>query len=285
MLDLVILQESPSFSAKFFMDNWKLLKKELAVYGISLTGDDTCTCKDPQSNTLKKYEIDKKISIFDKEIKSNMELFFDVWKHVFSLLNIESQKREKPEDIRLKKLFIYSLKSLLSLAELTVNNCSSCPKNMANVVISIKTALTKTIYDFLPETISTIPDCLFALDWIFRRCSTISYLSRLLLLSKDPKNLQQNINIKLARGVSGPWANLDIPMRERVFEWKEIAGEVSGRDKDLRKQRRYRMGFENYNNQKIGEGFFWREIRNEPFSWYDRATEDPYPHRSTLTNY
>jgi hypothetical protein len=223
--------------------------------------------------------------MFGKEIKSNMELFFDVWKHIFSLLRVQSPKRDKPEDIRLKKLFVYSLKSLLSLAELTISNCNSCPKGMNNVVIVIKIALTKTIYDFSPEIISAIPECLFALDWIFRRCSIISYLSRLLLLSKNPQNLQQNINIKLARGVSGPWANLDIPMLERVFEWKDIAGEVSGRDRDLRKQRRYRMGFENYNDQRIGEGFFWREIKNEPFSWYDRATEDPYPHRSTLTNY
>jgi hypothetical protein len=267
------------------MDNFELLKKELAIYGIRLTGDDTCTCRDPQSNTLKKYEIDKKIAIFKKEIKSNMDLFFDVCKHICYLLNSPCPKREKPEDIRLKKLFVHSIKSLLSLTELAISNSNLCKKNMQVTVSSIKSALTKTIYDFSTEAISDIPNCFFALEWIFRRCSTISYLSHLLLLSKDPKNLPQNINVKLARGVSGPWSNLDMPMQERVFEWKEIAGEVSGRDKDLRKQRRYRMGFENYNNDKIGEGFFWREIKNEPFSWCDRATEDPYPHRSTLTNY
>jgi len=40
----------------------------------------------------------------------------------------------------------------------------------------------------------------------------------------------------------------------------------------------------NYNNDgRVGEGFYWRELRNEPFDWADRDWEDPYPSRHLLS--
>jgi len=37
--------------------------------------------------------------------------------------------------------------------------------------------------------------------------------------------------------------------------------------------------------KEITEGYYWREIRNEPFSWYNRADDSPYPQRDTLGNW
>ncbi|MFW6173100.1 MAG: hypothetical protein ACOC5T_05090, partial [Elusimicrobiota bacterium] len=78
---------------------------------------------------------------------------------------------------------------------------------------------------------------------------------------------------------------LDLPMEERVFKWRDIEDEVRGRERGKEKQRRYRQGFENYNNDgRVGEGYYWREMRNEPYSWYDRGTSSPYKSRATIDN-
>ena len=107
------------------------------------------------------------------------------------------------------------------------------------------------------------------------------YIGRLLKYAFRGKNkiAEQDI-VKLARGISGPWAHLDLPMEERVFDFGD--DEMRGRVKSRQRQRRYRKSMENYHSPGVGEGHYWREIRNEPFSWYDRESEDPYPHRNVL---
>jgi len=124
------------------------------------------------------------------------------------------------------------------------------------------------------------------LDWIYRRNSILTYIIHLLKFSKAGEEAVCKYVVKTARGVQGPWGNLDLPMLERQFKWDDVAEETRGRDRDIKRQHRYRMGLENYNNDgRTGEGFYWREIRNEPFSWYDRDSEDPYPSRHTLSRW
>ena len=72
--------------------------------------------------------------------------------------------------------------------------------------------------------------------------------------------------------------------KERVYDFGD--DHMGGAVKDRQHQRRYRKNLENYNRADggVGEGHYWREIRNEPFSWKDRKDEDPYSHRSVLNN-
>jgi hypothetical protein len=100
------------------------------------------------------------------------------------------------------------------------------------------------------------------------------YLRALLLVVQYPK--QKEVS---AKGVHGPYSNLDIPMQERVFSWSAIDEETRGRDRDIRNQRRYRMGLEGYNDPWVNEGFKWRELRNEPYLW-GKEGESPYPRGS-----
>ncbi len=98
------------------------------------------------------------------------------------------------------------------------------------------------------------------------------------LVATGKKNVIKS-EIKTARGISGPWANLDLPLEERKFPF---GIELQGRERDKKGQRRYRKGFENYNTENVGDGHYWRELRNEPYSWADRNSESPYPHRNLL---
>ena len=74
-------------------------------------------------------------------------------------------------------------------------------------------------------------------------------------------------------------------MAERVFEWDDIDEETRMKDQQIRKQRRYRKGLENYNDygNESFSGHYWRELANEPFSWYDKSFDSPYKTRSYLT--
>jgi hypothetical protein len=93
---------------------------------------------------------------------------------------------------------------------------------------------------------------------------------------------QINKNLKTeAKGVHGPYSNLDLPMEERVFSWSVIDEEVRGRSRDLRTQIRYTKGHTVYNDPMNNNGTYWREIRNEPFLW-GKEGENPYPHRNLL---
>jgi len=96
------------------------------------------------------------------------------------------------------------------------------------------------------------------------------------------ENQDVNGNQKIARGIQGPWGNLDLPMQERVFKWDDVSEETYGRRADIQKQRRYVMGLEDMDDPNVKVGYYWRELRNEPYLFSDSDTESPYPHRNVL---
>ncbi|MCD6436255.1 MAG: hypothetical protein J7L15_07685, partial [Clostridiales bacterium] len=104
----------------------------------------------------------------------------------------------------------------------------------------------------------------------------MQYVKKLLKFSSLGQKEINKKEIKIAKGISGPWANLDLPMEERVFDFGNE--EMGGRVKDKQHQRRYMKSLRNkHNNNLVGEGHYWREIRNEPYSWNNRKDESPYP--------
>lgn len=83
------------------------------------------------------------------------------------------------------------------------------------------------------------------------------------------------------KGIEGPFAHLDLPMEERVFKWEDVEEETTLRQRDKQLQKRYTMGHDN-EPEAFREGFYFRELRNEPYLFEDAATESPYPYRSVL---
>jgi len=78
-------------------------------------------------------------------------------------------------------------------------------------------------------------------------------------------------------GVSGPWANLDVPMFERVFEYDEGDDWLKDREKAISDQPRYNPEYDSY-------GFYLKflEPRNVPYDWAKRYEEGSYPMRNIL---
>ena len=77
--------------------------------------------------------------------------------------------------------------------------------------------------------------------------------------------------------VSGPWANVDLPMAERVYPWFEAADELQGREDARKKQERY--------NPEYVNGFYYvdKDLNRSPYRFEDRQTESPYKSNNYLS--
>lgn len=255
-------------------DNWTILIKELASFGILLLGDGNCRIYD-KSNQLQTLSTKNLIQEITKAIKKNSNLFVHLWESVSDLLSQETLPTCKVVEEKISRLFICSLKSLSDFA--------MCFEDLDNTTIknNILKALDRDIKSFNKQQIIILPHYKVSLDWIHRLTQGLCYEIKLLNVSLQGKSKIASSRIVTARGVSGPWANLDLPLLERVYpyEWEELGG----RTRDKRRQRRYTKGLQSYNNDgSVGEGHYWRELRNEPFLWSNRKDESPYPHRNLL---
>ena len=265
---------------------WDILQKETYYYGVKLVDQKTCQFR--YKNKVYQTPIEIKIKLIDKQIKDNNRLLDKLWNELSELLQHKKDMEASVGiDVRLVKLFINSLKDVDTLARLLCSASDRCRKSLIQIGFfkNLKLVLNTDSIDFSKDVILSVPDYKLCLDLTIRKNCILSYIRKLLRFVLSGQVFTSRDVVKVARGVAGPWSNLDLPMLERAFEWQDISDEVAGRQKDKQQQHRYRKGFENYNSEKVGEGHYWRELRNEPYSWYDRGTEDPYPSRSTLSKW
>jgi len=266
------------------LDTWKTLTNELAIYGIKLINARECSVYDKGQyiNTT----IDKVSGSVKKRLFNNGKVFEDELKDMLCVIQQEQPFGTKdPVDELSLKFFIHSLKDLYDLILLVCGHFVLNSQELQNILPQkIKEALEKDYTQFPKTSILTIPDSKIILDWTFRKMSLLAYIKTLLRFAKMGPTKLSKLDIKTARGVSGPWSNLDLPMLERKYPWHDIVEEVMGRERDKKKQRRYKKGFDYYNDPygRAGEGHYWREMRNEPYSWNDRSSESPYPSRNLL---
>lgn len=78
--------------------------------------------------------------------------------------------------------------------------------------------------------------------------------------------------------VSGPWANLDLPMKERVWDWDEEEEYQIERAKAKKNQVRY-----NPETDKYGFYYVWQDLRRDPYRFTDMRENAPYKSRHLLT--
>lgn len=266
------------------LNSWDMLTKELAIYGVKLANTRECSIYDGEKYI--KTNIDKTIGSIKKRMINNGKEFEEEFQDLLIILQQEQPYGTKdPLDELSLKLFIHSLKDLYDFVLFVCGNFFFDNEKLQTVLPQVvKDALNKDYTQFSKETILNLLDNKIILDWIFRQLSLLAYIKSLLQFAKFGPTRLSKITVKTARGISGPWANLDLPMLERKYPWHDIVEEIRGRERDKKRQRRYRKGFNYYNDPygHAGEGHYWREMRNEPFSWSQRTTESPYPSRNLL---
>jgi len=265
---------------------WDILTKELAIYGIKLINEKECAII--HEGKFVRTTIPKTLQSLRLRMEANGETFEELLGETIQLLSLPQSEQDLPLDELTTNLFINSLKSTKEFFSLLVEhfefNDNELKKQLLPMVQSV---LNKDLSLLSKDIVFQLPNFKISLDWVFRKMSMLDYVRSLLRLAQLGPNKIEKMNIKLARGVSGPWANLDLPLLERKFPWADIAEENEGRQRDKRRQARYRMGFENYNDPlgRAGCGRYWREMRNEPFSWASRGSDSPYPSRNLLSGW
>lgn len=241
-----------------------LIVKELAAQGIHPTDGNTCQWRG------QKIPFDQCKKLLAKSSNTNKRLLLRLWGELTEHLS----KRDTGEPCPVaRSMFVPALQSLYALA-------SSFDRLRTNgVTDALKAALNEDSDSFSRLVMSKVVEFRLAIEWVHHLVRRDMYLCALIDAYKRSL-LKPRIE---ASGVAGPWSNLDLPMQERVFEWKDIEEEVAGREGDKRNQNRYQMGLENYGTGDFSpnEGFYWRELRNEPYS-FDDEDSNPYPHRDTL---
>jgi len=261
------------------MNNWNLIKKELAVNDIRLSDDGLC--QNRENGQVKTKNISQLITGFKKDIEKDVHTFKFLWKEVVELLmNPGSEEGfvRSAVDSRSLDLFVYSLKDLAKFIDAFEDLDNTALKKI------LLSAIARDITEFDSLQIKLFPNFKLAIDCVHRKLNKKYYLIDLLRLASGGEAYAESFDYKTAKSIAGPWSNLDLPMLERVWPWRDEDENLRGRMRDIRKQTRYRMGLENYNGDgRVGEGFYWRELRNEPYSWYDRKEEEPYYERYVLT--
>jgi hypothetical protein len=255
------------------MDTWALLKQELNYHGIVLINHKKCNIFNKEGK-VKSYGIFRSIKILNNCIKKQKKVLLQLWDETISILEKESVCPEII-DKNMTNLFIFSIKDFMKYLLCFDKIEKTKYYNMVSLCLS------RDVKTFSKNQIYSIPDYKICIDWVSRNISRLLYISKLLYFASLGEENAAKYDIKTAEGIAGPWSRLNLPMEERKFPFGFGLRE---RDKAKQKQNRYVKGLQNYNNSPgVAEGYYWREIRNEPFSWYDRDTEDPYPSRKMLS--
>ena len=113
-------------------------------------------------------------------------------------------------------------------------------------------------------------------DWIRIQC-----LHRLTMTELYRKKLIAHLmTLTKQAQISGPWANLDLPMKERKWEWDEGEDEYfSSREKARKDQVRYNPE----DATKSGFYYVWQDLTRDPYKFEDMKTDSPYKSRHSLT--
>lgn len=115
-----------------------------------------------------------------------------------------------------------------------------------------------------------------------KRIHYIRHLVKLVIKASSFVVKSASTGIDMNSSVQGPYANLDLPMQERVFTWSDIDEETYARQEMKQKQSRYTMGLEGSSPSESKVGFYFRELRNEPYPFPYGEDEANSPYRKIL---
>lgn len=239
----------------------ELAKSELAMYGVLLEGDKCVVIENGERSTVPAdEEYHRLASAVDEKKALLKELWVEVVRNCMSptaAINAGSD--------RTGRMFIDAIKHLYTLSV----------KRKMPAQQYFKRLLARDINSFSESFMSKIVDLKIGIDWVTHLVYADKYRMRILrALAKVHPNEKE-------ASVSGPWANLDLPMQERVWSYHDEGENLEGRDLENQKQQRYQLP-DSYNDPyDFEEGFYYREERNEPYAWGDEEN-NPYPHRNQL---
>ncbi len=91
--------------------------------------------------------------------------------------------------------------------------------------------------------------------------------------------IDQYLTMTKQAQISGPWANLDLPMKERMWEWDDQEEEYF---EDRKQSRRAQTRYNPENATTSGFYFVWQDYTRDPYKFEDMKEDSPYKSRHQL---
>lgn len=237
-----------------------LILNEMSLFGIVLKnssyevslGDETA-----KVNSLQ--EVHSLIKSGLKELKTYL---FELWEDLNNIANILLENSGGNTTSLDNLIFLNAIKKAFYLSK-------KFPE-LKNVNSTLLRALNTDIADVHPDVIRKFNHKFIEIKVVHQVILNELYRLRLIgRISTVTKQAQ----------ISGPWANLDLPMKERVWEWSEGEDEYfDNRTKARREQTRY-----NPETNKQGFYFVWQDLSTSPYRFEDMDSDSPYKSRGQIS--
>ncbi len=242
-------------------DDTELLKAELRAFDInnSIDGYNICIGDD----VLSAQTLQECCELIDSGVTELKQHLFETWQdlqHITQkMLREDGQNSGSLDNL----LFLNSVKKSFEL---------SC-------IFSDLIPVSQTIRQLFDTDIASSDNRLilhFNDDYLRIQC-----LHKMVMIEIYRKQLiHRYMAITKQAQISGPWANLDLPKEERVWEWDEGEDEYfDNRQKSRREQIRYNPE----NQTKSGFYYVWQDLALDPYRFEDMKEDSPYKSRHLLT--
>lgn len=236
-----------------------LLAKEILIFRIN-----------PESNGYKigvgdeclhLHSLDDCLEHISEGIDELRSELWEIWKKFANLCGYILENQDRNQGSLDNLVFLNSAKKAFLLS----NNFS----DLKDISLLLRHILDADISYIGTQSVSGFNKLYLQIRLIHHLIMTEKYRS---VLIKKYKQLNKKAQI------SGPWANLDLPMQERMWPYSEDESYFEDRKKARRDQTRY-------NPETDKQGFFytWVDKNRDPYLFTDMQKDSPYKSRLLMT--
>ena len=245
------------------IDLTDILREELSIHGVNLQEDGQYRCKIGDEITIATslLECSNNISEAVNELRESV---WDNWKTLAYIAeDILSDSKTNDGSVD-NLLFLNSIKKSYLLT-----------KRFSDL-----SEITDLIYNIFDMDIVDIdPSLVHAFNVQYLKVKLIHSLIMSELYKINIIQRYAKLSKQASNHVSGPWANLDLPMKERVWEWEDGEEEYfDNREKARKEQIRYNPEY-----NELGFYFVWQDLTRDPYRFEDMKKDSPYKSRHQIT--
>lgn len=236
------------------LDEHVVLVNELELHNIVTLGDGKYLITIGETD-LEAPSLQECKSHIRKGIKEIKEILWSLWHDLSSLSSVIASSSAGNNGSIGNILFLHNLKKTYLLS-LSFTGLKDVSKSLSNV--------------FDLDLVNVHENLISKFNLLSTKIRLIHHLVMLEIYRLQLVNKYMKL-VKTAQ-VAGPWANVDLPMKERMWEWDEDGEEeyFGLREKARKEQVRY--------NPETVNGFYyiWQDRNRDPYRFEDMLTDSPY---------
>lgn len=239
-----------------FDDN-HITVNEMRIFGIVDLPDSSFECQ-IGDETIQAKTIQEVKSSIEAGLKELRRHIYDSWHDLQSVADIIVQNDSTNDGALDNIYFLHSVKSVYRLVTRFTD--------LTDIARSIRDVLFVDVKNIHTNLINKFNRLFLSIKLTHHLIMREIY--RLKLIGKFS-------SVHKKAQVSGPWANLDLPMKERVWEWSEESDYMDNRSRARQEQSRYNPEYD-----QNGFYYVWQDHTRDPYLFDDMKEDSPYKSNS-----